>query len=556
MKEIDDLYEKGAYSKAFPLYLDLANQGLLSAQLKVGIMYLKGEGVQNDDCRAIEWMQKSADRGFSDSQYFLGLMYEGAHCVTENFQMAMQLYQKAADTGFAPAQVSIGNLYELGKGVPKDYQQAMKWYQRGAMLGSTDAQVSIGNLYAAEKQKDEAFLYWGIVDHVIFNQPEQGIKFYNRFLELFSNDVRGLSCRGLAFLETAQYDQSLKDLTKAISLDDRYLRVRQVLVLYWIVKRDTAKAKSEVEQALKLSPKEKEVKILEGMVMASSNEYEKAVTVYRQILDESPMDFQANLLMGQALFQIGDYGGSLDAMRIAAQTVPPDIDNEATHINRDTFTLKYLQDQANLSRLMWVADNETPLALLRLLQPALRIASLLGINIPLQRVKIDEINFDNLSVLYVKLSRFIGKNRLISDKTALLVDTKSEKIVLPLKYENEKVRIDEMVEGHDIQITGESHLQKDMSDIILHLNSDFDLQKVSLNGAELTDTPKIEGFEITSERFFKKHTIKMSLPSNIIQNPMRLIVFSRNGKTHSRKIHFQNDTLKVEHDETSMADTL
>ncbi len=77
----------------------LANQGLASAQFYLGVMYYKGEGVPQDDTKAIEWYTKAANQGYAAAQYNLGYMYYYGQGVRQNSNIAKEWYGKACDNG-------------------------------------------------------------------------------------------------------------------------------------------------------------------------------------------------------------------------------------------------------------------------------------------------------------------------------------------------------------------------------------------------------------------------------------------------------------------------
>ena len=52
-----------------------ADQGNASAQLSLGVMYDKGQGVPRDAAEAVKWFRKAADQGNAEAQHNLGLMY-------------------------------------------------------------------------------------------------------------------------------------------------------------------------------------------------------------------------------------------------------------------------------------------------------------------------------------------------------------------------------------------------------------------------------------------------------------------------------------------------
>lgn len=93
-------FERKDYATAMKFWRPLADGGDVLAQLGLGAMYLKGEGVDQDNTEAAKWLLLSADQG-------------------NEF-----------------AQVSLGKLYEGGRGVPQDFAQAHMWYNLAAASSS------------------------------------------------------------------------------------------------------------------------------------------------------------------------------------------------------------------------------------------------------------------------------------------------------------------------------------------------------------------------------------------------------------------------------------
>jgi len=63
------------YEKAFELWLKLAQQGHVEAQVFVGLAYKNGWGVSRDPARASMWFQMAAEGGNPSAQLFIGLHY-------------------------------------------------------------------------------------------------------------------------------------------------------------------------------------------------------------------------------------------------------------------------------------------------------------------------------------------------------------------------------------------------------------------------------------------------------------------------------------------------
>jgi hypothetical protein len=133
--------------KAFSLFMQVAPTGDSFAQYRLGLCYLRGFGVANDNTQAMNWFQKAADQGCAQAQVGLAFMYYDGDGVPKDLSQAVNWCQKAAAQGNPRAQYMLGAFYEVGKGVPQDFAQAMNWYQKAADQGLAQAQWGLGGIY-------------------------------------------------------------------------------------------------------------------------------------------------------------------------------------------------------------------------------------------------------------------------------------------------------------------------------------------------------------------------------------------------------------------------
>jgi TPR repeat protein len=103
--------KRGDYLTALQLWRPLADQGIALAQINLGFMYSKGEGVVQNDVEAVK------------------------------------LFQRAADKGNAEAQGLLGVSYARGLGVPKDAAEASKWFHKAAANGDVVSQSYLNGTY-------------------------------------------------------------------------------------------------------------------------------------------------------------------------------------------------------------------------------------------------------------------------------------------------------------------------------------------------------------------------------------------------------------------------
>ena len=71
-KEESEVEEKNK-TKAAKLFRKSAEQGHVSAQFSLGVMYETGQGVPEDKAEAIKWIRKAAEQGDEDAKKWLGI---------------------------------------------------------------------------------------------------------------------------------------------------------------------------------------------------------------------------------------------------------------------------------------------------------------------------------------------------------------------------------------------------------------------------------------------------------------------------------------------------
>lgn len=98
------------------------------------------------------------------AQYYLGVMYLKGQGVQKNSEEAGNWFRKAAENRLPQAQYQLANLYKEGDGVPRDFEFAYIWYSVGAAhnhqlsknaVDTARAKLSESELAAADKMITE-----------------------------------------------------------------------------------------------------------------------------------------------------------------------------------------------------------------------------------------------------------------------------------------------------------------------------------------------------------------------------------------------------------------
>jgi TPR repeat protein len=147
-------------AKAFNNFLMSATNGNSESLGFLADMYHNGDGVEQDDKKALYWARKSAATGDKKGEYLLGLLlYRGSAGVLDR-SLAEEWFLKAVDQGYGHAILAMGQV-EHDK---KNYSAALSWFKKSAdQHNHRKAQWMVGKYYTDAKY--------------VQNDVKQGIKY-------------------------------------------------------------------------------------------------------------------------------------------------------------------------------------------------------------------------------------------------------------------------------------------------------------------------------------------------------------------------------------------
>jgi hypothetical protein len=96
ISDAEDAFDSGDYEKAAILFRRLADQGSADAQINLGMLYYRGQGVAQDYPEAASWYRLSSKQGNAFAQFDLGLMYEDGRGVMQDNTQAYKWLSIAA----------------------------------------------------------------------------------------------------------------------------------------------------------------------------------------------------------------------------------------------------------------------------------------------------------------------------------------------------------------------------------------------------------------------------------------------------------------------------
>lgn len=145
-----EMYSKGLgglpkdYVEAFGLYERAARYDYAEAQYQVAVMYEEGRGVLKDEKKAASWYEKAAGKGHADAQYRFA-EYEFDKAV---FWQEESKRKESGAEGKSEQEESVRRAEDFGK-YKQRLSSAVSWYNKAAEQNHRDAQYVMGRLYAS-----------------------------------------------------------------------------------------------------------------------------------------------------------------------------------------------------------------------------------------------------------------------------------------------------------------------------------------------------------------------------------------------------------------------
>lgn len=136
--------------KAFKLLQRVAaqkNLQAIEAQHRIAICYFLGQGVPQDDKKAIEAFKIAAHAGHPHAQLNLGNIYAEGVATDKHDTIANQYYEQAANQNILDAQIKLAKRYLKGEGEQSDLK-AFQWFQKAALLGDPESQCQVAEAYS------------------------------------------------------------------------------------------------------------------------------------------------------------------------------------------------------------------------------------------------------------------------------------------------------------------------------------------------------------------------------------------------------------------------
>ena len=158
-----ELVEQKEYQKAIKAFEFASKAGNLDALTALGVMYIGGIGVEQNNTKGYQYIREAADMSDPKAQYTLGALYYLGAGVKKDYKKAFNWLNLASEQNYIDAKYNLGVMYEFGEGVNQSYVNAYEYYLFAARRDNLESQIKVSDMYrdgiGTNKDLDKS-AYW------------------------------------------------------------------------------------------------------------------------------------------------------------------------------------------------------------------------------------------------------------------------------------------------------------------------------------------------------------------------------------------------------------
>jgi TPR repeat protein len=154
-QQAEQLIASGDVTGAVPLLERAGRNWYPDADLRLGLLYLDGEGIDRDVDRAVRHLQRAAEpnwmrmlhkRGHPHAQHALAGVYLSREIGPFDPKAGVRLHEAAARSGHEASQLALARLYASGEGTDVDRAEAFRWAAIARRAGDDAIRSEAGDL--------------------------------------------------------------------------------------------------------------------------------------------------------------------------------------------------------------------------------------------------------------------------------------------------------------------------------------------------------------------------------------------------------------------------
>ncbi|WP_419730572.1 tetratricopeptide repeat protein [Lichenicola sp.] len=136
-------FRSGAFAEAYRTWREAADAGDARAARFIGVMYDAGEGVPQDQGRALVWYRRAADLGDPVAMFNVAVLYDAGRGVAPDHAKAARWYARAARLHDGRAEYNLALMASSGDGIPRNPVFARRMFAAAARDGIAAAAARV-----------------------------------------------------------------------------------------------------------------------------------------------------------------------------------------------------------------------------------------------------------------------------------------------------------------------------------------------------------------------------------------------------------------------------
>lgn len=168
LDDVQEYFDSGNYSKAIEVAEGLAKEDNIDAIMGLARVYAEGRGVEKDEKKAFDWIEKAAELGHKSAQYKLAKAHAFGEVIEKDTEKAKRTLEKLAEQGHISSIIFLAKSYNLGEWLQYNPSKSFELFSEAAERGDSAGKVMLAILYeegeGIEKDYRKAFeLYKEVV---------------------------------------------------------------------------------------------------------------------------------------------------------------------------------------------------------------------------------------------------------------------------------------------------------------------------------------------------------------------------------------------------------
>jgi len=137
-------YNRGDFNAAYALLRQEADRGNSDAEVNLGYLYARGQGVAPNQAEAFHLYDLSAQQGNGEGMNALGYKYQFGTGIKPDIPQAIRWYCAALHRGNPRAMNNLALMLDTGKDVPRDLAAARDLWQQSIDHGDVNGMYNLG----------------------------------------------------------------------------------------------------------------------------------------------------------------------------------------------------------------------------------------------------------------------------------------------------------------------------------------------------------------------------------------------------------------------------